>query len=142
VEHWLLAWCGEIMLVVGSGEGAPVFVGRVEELAALDAAFERARTGRPSALLIGGEAGVGKSRLVSEFAGRAGAAGAARVLRGHCLELSAEGLPFAPFTGVLRELVRDLGANGVAALLPGRERTGTGPAAARAGRAGYRCGPR
>jgi DNA-binding CsgD family transcriptional regulator len=108
------------MLVVGFSEGAPVFVGRAEELAALDAAFARARGGRPSAVLIGGEAGVGKSRLVSEFAGRARAAGAARVLRGQCLELSAEGLPFAPFTGVLRELVRDLGADGVAALLPGR----------------------
>jgi AAA ATPase domain len=77
------------MWLVGLGEGAPVFVGRVEELAALDAAFERVRGGRPSAVLIGGEAGVGKSRLVSEFAGRARAAGAARVLRGHCLELSA-----------------------------------------------------
>jgi DNA-binding CsgD family transcriptional regulator/tetratricopeptide (TPR) repeat protein len=108
------------MWLVGLGDGAPVFVGRVEELAALDTAFERVRAGRPSAVLIGGEAGVGKSRLVSEFAGRARAAGADRVLRGHCLELSAEGLPFAPFTGVLRELVRDLGADGVAALLPGR----------------------
>jgi len=108
------------MWLVGWGEGAPVFVGRVEELAALDAAFERVRGGRPSAVLIGGEAGVGKSRLVSEFAERARAAGAARVLRGHCLELSAGGLPFAPFTGVLRELVHDLGTDGVAALLPGR----------------------
>ncbi len=71
-------------------------------------------------MLIGGEAGVGKSRLVSEFAGRARAAGAARVLCGYCLELGADGLPFAPFTGVLRELVHDLGADGVAALLPGQ----------------------
>jgi DNA-binding CsgD family transcriptional regulator len=93
-------------------------VGRVEELAALDTAFERVRDGRPSAVFIGGEAGVGKSRLVGEFGARA--AGAARVLSGYCLELSAEGLPFAPFTGVLRELVRDLGADGVAALLPGQ----------------------
>src|SRR5215468_2698526 len=101
------------------GEEAPVFVGRADELAALDAAFARLRDGRPSAVLIGGEAGVGKSRLVSEFAGRARAAGAARVLYGYCLELSAEGLPFAPFTGILRELARELGADGVAALLPG-----------------------
>jgi len=105
---------------VSLGEDAPVFVGRVDELAALDAVFERVRDGRPSTVLIGGEAGVGKSRLVSEFTGRARAAGAARVLCGYCLELSAGGLPFAPFTGVLRELVHDLGADGVAALLPGR----------------------
>jgi DNA-binding NarL/FixJ family response regulator len=105
---------------VSLAEDVPVFVGRVDELASLDAAFERVRDGRPSAVLIGGEAGVGKSRLVSEFTARARAAGAARVLCGYCLELSAEGLPFAPFTGMLRELVHDLGADGVAALLPGR----------------------
>ena len=35
----------------------------------------------------------------------------ARVLCGYCLELSADGLPFAPFTGVLRELVHDLGVD-------------------------------
>ena len=102
------------------GAGAPVFVGRAEELAALDAALDRVRQGQPSAALIGGEAGVGKSRLLSEFAARARAVGVTRVLYGYCLELSAEGLPFAPFTGVLRELVHGLGADGVAALLPGR----------------------
>ncbi len=104
---------------MSQGSGASVLVGRLEELAALDAAFARVRLGEPSAVLIGGEAGVGKSRLAGESAARARAAGAARVLIGYCLELSAEGLPFAPFTGVLRELVRDLGADGVAALLPG-----------------------
>jgi DNA-binding CsgD family transcriptional regulator len=95
-----------------------VLVGRAEELAALDAAWERVRQGQPATVLIGGEAGVGKSRLVEEFGARA--VGASRVLSGYCLDLSAEGLPFAPFTGVLRELVRDLGADGVAALLPGQ----------------------
>src|SRR6516162_4809920 len=101
------------------GMAAPVFVGRARELAELDAALGRVREGRPSAVLVGGEAGVGKSRLAGEFGARARAAGAVRVLCGHCLDLSAEGLPFAPFTGVLRELVRDLGTDGVAALLPG-----------------------
>ena len=61
---------------------------------------------------------MGKSRLVSEFAGRSRGAGA-RVLAGGCLELGADGLPFAPFTAVLRGLVRDLGAAAVAELLPG-----------------------
>jgi predicted ATPase len=112
--------CRDMMELVSLGAGAPVFVGRVEELAALDAAFERVRRGQPSTVLIGGEAGVGKSRLLSEFATRARAAGITRVLYGYCLELSAEGLPFAPFTGVLRELVRGLGTDGVLALLPGR----------------------
>ena len=57
------------MLVVGLGEAAAVLVGRAAELPAPDAAFERVLAGPPSAVLIGGEAGVGKSRLVSKFAG-------------------------------------------------------------------------
>jgi DNA-binding CsgD family transcriptional regulator len=103
------------------GTAAPVFVGRARELAELDAALERVREGRPAAVLVGGEAGVGKSRLAAEFGSRARTVGAVRVLSGYCLDLSAEGLPFAPFTGVLRDLVRDLGADGVAALLPGQD---------------------
>jgi DNA-binding NarL/FixJ family response regulator len=97
---------------------SPVLVGRIEQLAVLEGALGPSRRGGSSVILVGGEAGVGKSRLVSEFAGRARAAGA-RVLTGGCVELGTEGLPFAPFTAVLRELVRDLGAGGVAALLPG-----------------------
>jgi DNA-binding CsgD family transcriptional regulator/tetratricopeptide (TPR) repeat protein len=96
---------------------SPSLIGRADQLSALDAALAEAGRGEPSAVLIGGEAGVGKSRLVIEFTERAGRAGA-RVMTGGCLELGADGLPFAPFTSVLRELVRDLGAEGVAGLLP------------------------
>jgi len=97
---------------------SPALVGRSVQLAALEGALAEATRGRPSAIMVGGEAGVGKSRLVREFAERSRGTGA-RVLIGGCLELGAESLPFAPFTAVLRELVRDLGAAGVAALLPG-----------------------
>ena len=83
----------------------------------LEAALDPSRPGGPSVVLVGGEAGVGKSRLVSEFAARARATGA-RVLTGGCVELGTDGLPFAPYTAVLRELVRDLGPDGVAALRP------------------------
>ncbi len=97
---------------------SPILVGRADQLSVLDEALAGAGGGgSPSAVLIGGEAGIGKSRLVGEFAERAQRTGA-RVLTGGCLELGADGLPFAPFTSVLRELVRDLGADGVAGLLP------------------------
>ena len=107
-----------------SGRAAsPVLVGRDEQMAALDAAFDSVRQGGPTAVLLGGEAGVGKSRLVSEF-GRAATAAGARVLTGGCLELGTDGLPFAPFTAVLRDLVHELGADAVASMLPGRTTRG------------------
>lgn len=95
----------------------PVLIGRSSELSALGAALAEVDEGRPSVVMVGGEAGVGKSRLVHEFAERSRGAGV-RVLIGGCLELGASGLPFAPFTSVLRELVRELGVAGVAELLP------------------------
>ena len=97
---------------------SPVLVGRSGQLSVLDTALTEACGGHPSAVLVGGEAGVGKSRLVSEFAERSRGKGA-RVLAGGCLELGVDGLPFAPFTSMLRDLARDLGADGIAALLPG-----------------------
>jgi DNA-binding CsgD family transcriptional regulator len=48
---------------------ARVFVGRLPELAALRAALAAARAGEPHVVLIQGEAGIGKSSLVSEFLG-------------------------------------------------------------------------
>src|SRR5262245_55911566 len=98
-----------------------VFAGRQAELAVLAGALEDAAGGLPGVVLVGAEAGGGKSRLVDEFA--AGVAGRALVLDGGCVELSAAGLPYAPFTAVLRQLVRDRGAVEVIGLLGGR---GTG----------------
>ena len=90
-------------------------------MAALEAAFETVRQGSPAAVLIGGEAGVGKTRLAGEFAVRARAAGA-QVLTGGCLELGADGLPFGPFTAMLRDLVREVGADEIVGMLPGSGR--------------------
>ena len=45
------------------------FVGRAAELGVLEAARRRAAAG-PSVVVVGGEAGVGKTRLVDEFARR------------------------------------------------------------------------
>jgi DNA-binding CsgD family transcriptional regulator len=98
------------------GTASPVFAGRDAELAVLARAFGAAADGTAGTVLIGADAGGGKSRLVGEFA--ATVADRALVLTGGCVELGAAGLPYAPFTAMLRELVRSLGATGVAALLP------------------------
>jgi DNA-binding CsgD family transcriptional regulator len=82
------------------------FVGRVAELQRLDAALRRAAGGEPATVLVGGEAGLGKSRLVVEFALRARASGV-RVLDGRCIHLGKE-LPYAPFSDALRPLVHTL----------------------------------
>jgi DNA-binding CsgD family transcriptional regulator/tetratricopeptide (TPR) repeat protein len=90
-----------------------VLVGREPDLATLHDALKRARGDELAALLVGGEAGVGKTRLVEEFCRSADA----RVLLGQCLELGEEGLPFAPFAAALRELSRHEGR----AVFGGRE---------------------
>ncbi|MFJ3866633.1 helix-turn-helix transcriptional regulator [Streptomyces nigra] len=92
---------------VESRSVSPVFVGRTTELETLDDALARATAGEPQALVIGGEAGVGKTRLVEEFAGAAARAGAVVALGG-CVEIGADGLPFAPFSTALRALRRQL----------------------------------
>ena len=96
---------------------SPVFVGRKTELADLAEAFEQARKNAAATVLLGGEAGVGKSRLIGCFAERAADDGA-HVLIGGCVELSTEGLAYAPFTAAIRQLVRESSAEEVAALLP------------------------
>ena len=59
-------------------------VGRAAELGRLQAAFERAvRRGAGYRFTVLGEAGIGKSRLASEFVAALGPR--ARVLTGHCL---------------------------------------------------------
>src|SRR4029453_3329461 len=82
-----------------------VLVGRDGELAVLRDALKRARSGEPAAVLVGGEAGVGQTRLVVRVR-EAGAAEGAQVLTGRCVELGEEGLPFAPFAAALRDLMR------------------------------------
>ncbi|MDX3496782.1 AAA family ATPase [Streptomyces turgidiscabies] len=113
----------------------PVFVGRTDELGVLHDALARAASGEPQALLLGGEAGVGKTRLVEEFADAAVGRGAVVALGG-CVEIGADGLPFAPFSTALRALRRALPEELAAAaagqeeelarLLPELGETGTG----------------
>jgi DNA-binding CsgD family transcriptional regulator/antitoxin (DNA-binding transcriptional repressor) of toxin-antitoxin stability system len=82
------------------------FVGREPELDTLSTALRAVAAGEPAVLVVGGEAGVGKTRLLEEFAARA-RLGGARVLAGGCVELGEDGLPFAPVVAALRGLLRD-----------------------------------
>ena len=98
---------------------SPIMIGRADQLASLDDAYAAASGGESATVLVGGEAGIGKSRLVEEFGAGVSRRGGT-VLSGGCLELGASGLPFAPFTAVLRQLVRTFGAGPVSHLLTGQ----------------------
>jgi DNA-binding CsgD family transcriptional regulator/tetratricopeptide (TPR) repeat protein len=95
---------------------SPIFVGRVEELHVLEAALGRATNSEPAVVLVGGEAGVGKTRLVAELTARCAADGT-RVLTGGCVPVGDGALPYAPIVEGLRALVGDLGASAVRGLV-------------------------
>ncbi|HKO27534.1 MAG TPA: AAA family ATPase, partial [Solirubrobacteraceae bacterium] len=86
---------------------SPVLVGRQAELEFLAGALQRVLAGEQVTVLVGGEAGVGKSRLVHELVDRAREAGT-RVLIGGCVELGGGGIPFAPLVEMMRALADEL----------------------------------
>jgi class 3 adenylate cyclase/tetratricopeptide (TPR) repeat protein len=76
-------------------------VGRVEELAALHAAYHHVCTGQAVHLVtVIGDAGLGKSRLVREVVDQMAAG--ARVVRGRCLPYG-DGITFWPLLGMVRD---------------------------------------
>ena len=81
-------------------------VGRADELAHLLAHVDRAASGRASTVLLAGDAGVGKTRLLDELTARAVERGV-RVLTGHCVDLGDVGLPYLPFVDLLRPVAAD-----------------------------------
>jgi DNA-binding CsgD family transcriptional regulator/tetratricopeptide (TPR) repeat protein len=123
---------------MGGRVASPTFVGRVEELSLLEAAQMRAADGEPAVVLVGGEAGVGKTRLVAELVARC-STGGIRILSGGCLPVGDGALPYAPIVEALRPLPAELGADAVrelagpswpelARLLPGLGEPPGGPA--------------
>ena len=83
---------------------SPLFIGRQPDLLALMEAVERARGGEAAVVLIGGEAGIGKTRLIDEVGARA-RDGGALLLEGGCVSLGdGGGLPYAPIVEALRRL--------------------------------------
>jgi DNA-binding SARP family transcriptional activator len=75
------------------------FVGREQEIAALDAVWAMAGAGSARVALVSGEVGVGKSRLWQMWSSRLPAS--VSLLTTRCLPTT-QGLPFAPLAGLLR----------------------------------------
>ncbi|HVU73379.1 MAG TPA: AAA family ATPase, partial [Mycobacteriales bacterium] len=84
-----------------SRRGTHRLVGRAAELARLSALLDGAGRGEPALVLVGGDAGVGKTRILEEFATVARARGAT-VLVGGCVEVGDYGLPYVALIEALR----------------------------------------
>ena len=82
------------------------FVGRTDELGSLERILDELDRGCPGALELAGEPGIGKTRLLSELAARAGARGHL-VLSGAASEFEND-LPFSVFVDALDEYVAGL----------------------------------
>src|ERR1700720_1744672 len=100
---------------MGNRVSSRALVGRDQELGLLLELARRASAGDGGAALVVGEAGIGKSRLVGEFARRAGEQGA-QVLVGECVDLAEAELPYAPIVGALRAVVRERSGPDIAKL--------------------------
>jgi DNA-binding CsgD family transcriptional regulator/tetratricopeptide (TPR) repeat protein len=119
---------------MAGGYTSRALIGRTEELRRLAATLDRAEQDLPQLVLLAGDAGVGKTRLLLEFADRAQQRGS-RVLVGGCVELGDIGLAYLPVIDALRGLVDDpeeadlvaevaVTMPGLGRLLPGVARSG------------------
>jgi DNA-binding CsgD family transcriptional regulator len=93
-------------------------VGRDGELTRLLGLLDDAAAGRPAHALMSGDAGVGKTRLVTELAARASDRGFL-VLSGRCAELG-DAIPYLPLADALRDGAAGPAAEAVAGALAAR----------------------
>lgn len=96
---------------MGIRVASPTLVGRMTELATLENAYRDAEKGRPHVVLVEGDAGIGKSRLIAECLVRVRKAGGLPLV-GRCADVEG-GLPFGPMVEVLRELIHRRGLGGL-----------------------------
>lgn len=112
------------------GSGIPL-VARRAEMHTLREALVRAGSGQAVGLLVSGDAGVGKSRVLEELLGQARSDGCT-VLTGRCLDTAEAALPYLPFAEVAGQLA-DLAPHvldehpALHRLLPGRHPQAPGP---------------
>jgi len=89
-----------------SRSGSTPFVGRAEQLAALDSAFERANRGEVITVLVRGGAGIGKSTLIQKFVADLGKRRRVLTLAGRCYER--ESVPYKALDGIVDAIATHL----------------------------------
>ncbi|HEX6149904.1 helix-turn-helix transcriptional regulator [Nocardioides sp.] len=97
------------MMDIVATQTSRTLVGRDSELKDLESWLREAADEGPSlsGVVVSGDAGVGKTRLLTEVRDRLAADGW-RVLAGHCLDLGDTGLPYLPFSEILGRLDNEL----------------------------------
>ncbi len=88
--------------IVHDRSPASDFVGRLAELAMFERALADARNGLPSVVLVSGDAGIGKTTIVSESAARAGVS----LYLGRSTHIGGDTIPLAPLADLLRQVRR------------------------------------
>jgi DNA-binding CsgD family transcriptional regulator/tetratricopeptide (TPR) repeat protein len=108
VDPWSSAGPACENLAVTSRVSCSELVGRAAELARLDAVLESiGESSGTSVVLIGGEAGIGKTRLITELCARARGSDYLTAV-GACLPVEGRVLAYASPVGLLRDLERQL----------------------------------
>jgi predicted ATPase len=105
-----------IIEVMTGRRSAPTIIGRDRELDAMTGRLDTALEGSPTHLLVAGEAGIGKTRLVAETS-RLAAERGMRVLAGACANIGDGGVPYGPIVEALRGLSRDLAPDDLAEIV-------------------------
>jgi predicted ATPase len=95
---------------------SPVLVGRRDELGLIGGVLDRAAAGEFALATIGGEAGIGKTRL-SMLAGERARQQGFMVLIGGCLDIGESTVPYAPLLEALRQLWTELDGDALTEVL-------------------------
>lgn len=99
---------------------SPKMIGREPDLAVLHAVFDTVAAGESRGIVVSGEAGIGKTRLLREFL--RSVRPSSLVLAGQCIDLGDVAAPYAPVLGVMKDLVTQRGIEAVLdAAGPGRD---------------------
>ena len=98
----------------GGSHTSPILVGRASESERVDASLASMLDGRPRSVVISGEAGIGKTRLIDDALTRTSSE--VRVLRAGCLALTSD-LPYLPFAELLRDLARQVPSHALATIV-------------------------
>jgi len=121
--------------VQAAGGNAP-FIGRTHELNRLMLSLEKTNSGQAAIVVVSGESGVGKTRLVTEFFERARAQGVLMLLGG-CTDFGENGPSYWAILEALRPVWHQVGSGEPGSVLPevpaagqlpgGSEQTAPGP---------------